>query len=431
MQTHDEILEEELDENYEPTEQEIANYATYLGFQMPQDSHLLYIAKEGLKAPIPSDWKPCRKSNGQIYYFNFTTGESKWEHPCDEYYKKLYQTVKTRETEKARQEVPNELLMKEFYERKEKYLRSKENELLNVKNIERRKKEMDEYSLKMNRQYDIDKEIVIMERQARLLKYKQQREKEMKEFVEKEKSSFKPSGPKQGKEEKLRLLANSQAKSMEELKKKRNEEMLMLRKKLQLLQNKVTITQNQMQNIKEMYSKKLEEYSERAASKMSANELATQAFSPIQSNKQSICSSTTDTNEKLMKLYEEAKELRNKELLHSYEQKKQAENNEACKEIMKRIAMIDEILQQLMTIENAREYRKATKATIQSIAQRIELIKVKCLSYRNQKCESDTTEDKTNIIGQLEQRLARLSKKSDILRAGLVKNKQYQEEYYR
>ena len=27
-----------------------------------------------------------------IYYFNFKTGESTWEHPCDEFYRKLLQT---------------------------------------------------------------------------------------------------------------------------------------------------------------------------------------------------------------------------------------------------------------------------------------------------------------------------------------------------
>jgi len=29
-----------------------------------------------------------------IYYFNFVTGESIWDHPCDEYYRKLYESEK-------------------------------------------------------------------------------------------------------------------------------------------------------------------------------------------------------------------------------------------------------------------------------------------------------------------------------------------------
>jgi hypothetical protein len=26
---------------------------------------------------------------GDIYYFNFASGESTWDHPCDEFYKKM------------------------------------------------------------------------------------------------------------------------------------------------------------------------------------------------------------------------------------------------------------------------------------------------------------------------------------------------------
>lgn len=28
-----------------------------------------------------------KSPEGEIYYFNFNTGESVWDHPCDEYYK--------------------------------------------------------------------------------------------------------------------------------------------------------------------------------------------------------------------------------------------------------------------------------------------------------------------------------------------------------
>jgi centrosomal protein CEP164 len=66
-----EIMEEELDEDYEPTLEEIEEYAKYLGMDMKDDRHLFYIAKEGLKAPLPDPWKPCRSPDGNIYYFNF------------------------------------------------------------------------------------------------------------------------------------------------------------------------------------------------------------------------------------------------------------------------------------------------------------------------------------------------------------------------
>jgi hypothetical protein len=73
---------------------EIMEYAAYLGMNLNEDRELFYIAKEGLKAPLPSAWKPCKTVDGEIYYFNFESGESIWEHPCDEYYRRLYITEK-------------------------------------------------------------------------------------------------------------------------------------------------------------------------------------------------------------------------------------------------------------------------------------------------------------------------------------------------
>ncbi|KAJ1637316.1 hypothetical protein T492DRAFT_586798, partial [Pavlovales sp. CCMP2436] len=84
------ILEEDIDENYEPTEDEIIEYAKWLGMDLEKDKQLFWIATEGLKAPLPEHWKPCKTAEGDIYYFNFTSGESVWDHPCDDYYKKLY-----------------------------------------------------------------------------------------------------------------------------------------------------------------------------------------------------------------------------------------------------------------------------------------------------------------------------------------------------
>ena len=66
-----EIMEEELDEDYEPTKDEIVEYAKYLGMDLKQDEDLFYVAKEGLKAPLPDQWKPCKSPQGTIYYYNF------------------------------------------------------------------------------------------------------------------------------------------------------------------------------------------------------------------------------------------------------------------------------------------------------------------------------------------------------------------------
>ena len=90
------VLEEQIDPNYVPSDAEVEEYARWLGMDMEADAHLLWIAKEGLKAPLPEDWKPCKSPDGEIYYFNFSTGESVWDHPCDEYYRKLYEDEKQR-----------------------------------------------------------------------------------------------------------------------------------------------------------------------------------------------------------------------------------------------------------------------------------------------------------------------------------------------
>ena len=82
---------EEIDPNYVPTQDEILEYAKWLGMDPDKDTDLMWIAREGLKAPLPQDWKPCKtKDTEEIYYFNFSTGESSWDHPCDEFYRKLY-----------------------------------------------------------------------------------------------------------------------------------------------------------------------------------------------------------------------------------------------------------------------------------------------------------------------------------------------------
>ncbi|KAI9360367.1 hypothetical protein DFJ73DRAFT_757304 [Zopfochytrium polystomum] len=61
-----------------------------------EDAHLFWIARESLKAPLPPNWKPCQSEDGNIYYFNFATGESLWDHPCDEHYRSLYEREKAK-----------------------------------------------------------------------------------------------------------------------------------------------------------------------------------------------------------------------------------------------------------------------------------------------------------------------------------------------
>ena len=97
------VLEEEMDENYEPSQQEIDEYAEWLGMDIKgRDADLMWIAKEGLKAPLPNPWKPCQTGEGEIFYFNFESGESVWDHPCDEHYRKVFEEEKRKRDERER-----------------------------------------------------------------------------------------------------------------------------------------------------------------------------------------------------------------------------------------------------------------------------------------------------------------------------------------
>ncbi|XP_048120907.1 centrosomal protein of 164 kDa-like isoform X3 [Alosa alosa] len=83
------ILEEEYDENYIPSEQEIHEYAREIGIDPVKEPELLWLAREGIVAPLPPEWKPCQDVTGDVYYFNFSSGQSTWDHPCDEQYRQL------------------------------------------------------------------------------------------------------------------------------------------------------------------------------------------------------------------------------------------------------------------------------------------------------------------------------------------------------
>lgn len=96
------VLEEDIDPNYVPTEDEFLEYAESLGLELPEDNDLLYLAREGLKARLPKEWKPCQTRDEQIFYFNFETGESVWEHPCDTLYRKKAKEAK--DAKKLRQD---------------------------------------------------------------------------------------------------------------------------------------------------------------------------------------------------------------------------------------------------------------------------------------------------------------------------------------
>ena len=61
---------------------------------LQEDADLLYIAEEGLKAPVPEPWKAYSNENEEIYYCNTVTGQLIYDHPLDEVYRKKFQEAK-------------------------------------------------------------------------------------------------------------------------------------------------------------------------------------------------------------------------------------------------------------------------------------------------------------------------------------------------
>ncbi|XP_060744534.1 centrosomal protein of 164 kDa-like isoform X2 [Tachysurus vachellii] len=120
------ILEEDYDENYIPSEQEIHEYAREIGIDPEREPELLWLAREGIVAPLPAEWKPCQDVTGDVYYFNFTTGQSTWDHPCDEQYRRL--VTQERERSSGSAHVRNDKEKKKKKEKKEKKKERKKSE---------------------------------------------------------------------------------------------------------------------------------------------------------------------------------------------------------------------------------------------------------------------------------------------------------------
>ncbi|XP_043235768.1 pneumococcal serine-rich repeat protein-like [Amphibalanus amphitrite] len=82
------ICEEIFDEDSIATHDEVLEYARRIGIDPEREPHLLHIADEGVNQSLPPGWKPCfEEEKGLLYYFNFRSGETRWEHPLDAVYR--------------------------------------------------------------------------------------------------------------------------------------------------------------------------------------------------------------------------------------------------------------------------------------------------------------------------------------------------------
>jgi len=69
-------------------------FAKYLGMDLA-DTNLLWIAQEAMLAPLPEGWtEEADPTTGDTFYHHAESGESAWEHPSEEHYKRMYATLK-------------------------------------------------------------------------------------------------------------------------------------------------------------------------------------------------------------------------------------------------------------------------------------------------------------------------------------------------
>eukprot|EP01047_Picozoa_sp_COSAG01_P040107 COSAG01_NODE_3356_length_6207_cov_4.313360_1_plen_727_part_00 len=77
-----------------PSAMEIIEYAKYLGMNPIYDADLLWIAAEGLTAPLPAGWTEHEDQDGNLYFYNVDTDHSTREHPLDKHYRQTYHNEK-------------------------------------------------------------------------------------------------------------------------------------------------------------------------------------------------------------------------------------------------------------------------------------------------------------------------------------------------
>ncbi|NXV71576.1 CE164 protein, partial [Atlantisia rogersi] len=93
-------------------------FAESIGIDPEKEPELLWLAREGIIAPLPPEWKICQDETGEIYFFNFLNGQSMWDHPCDDHYKEL--VIQEREKLLALSSLKKEEKKEEKKEKEEK-----------------------------------------------------------------------------------------------------------------------------------------------------------------------------------------------------------------------------------------------------------------------------------------------------------------------
>ena len=69
--------------------EEVIAMAEYLGIRVISEQHILWIARDALKAPLPINWTAQRDTKGRVFFYNHITNQSRWDHPSDPHFRSL------------------------------------------------------------------------------------------------------------------------------------------------------------------------------------------------------------------------------------------------------------------------------------------------------------------------------------------------------
>ena len=64
-------------------------YAQHLGLELPREQELMWICRMALQAPVPEGWSSHDDGEGNTYFYHAAKGTSSWEHPSDQYFRKI------------------------------------------------------------------------------------------------------------------------------------------------------------------------------------------------------------------------------------------------------------------------------------------------------------------------------------------------------
>eukprot|EP00240_Pyramimonas_obovata_P013905 CAMPEP_0118955032 /NCGR_PEP_ID=MMETSP1169-20130426/59348_1 /TAXON_ID=36882 /ORGANISM="Pyramimonas obovata, Strain CCMP722" /LENGTH=208 /DNA_ID=CAMNT_0006902797 /DNA_START=71 /DNA_END=693 /DNA_ORIENTATION=- len=68
-----------------PSPVEVRDMALYLKMSLKKEPELIWIAKQAVQVPLPPHWEE-HENNGQVFYYDKSSGKSQLKHPLDDYF---------------------------------------------------------------------------------------------------------------------------------------------------------------------------------------------------------------------------------------------------------------------------------------------------------------------------------------------------------